>query len=124
MAMDGNDTEFEFFISEKNAFLVVSFIGSLDTKAMDKLSALQSEILSKPQARNIILNFRDATNISGDAIQFLTYLQRDIRVKPAELRICGLNPFFKEKLGKLGILRASELVDNLNIAIQSLAQKK
>lgn len=116
--------EFDYFISEKNEFLVVSFLGKIDNNCLDKLSNLKQEILSKEQVKFVVLNFRDSIDIVGEAIQAFTHFQKDIRAKPAELRVCGLNPNIKDKLIRLGLLRGNEIVDNLNVAIQSLAKKK
>jgi anti-anti-sigma regulatory factor len=54
-------------------------------------------------------------------LQFFVRLQKAIREMPAELRVCGLHPEFKKLLEEKGLLRHSELSNNLQDALKSQA---
>lgn len=111
-----------YTLSEKNEMLVVIFTGNLGSDSMPSLDVLRAEILRKEQVTQVVLFFQRVEIMSADVISSLTQLQRDIRQKPSELRICALSPSLKERLLKMGIVRGLELQDDLRTALLSFAR--
>lgn len=111
--------EFQYFISEKNGFVVASLVGQLDQNCLAKLEEMSADV-SGHQFRKLILNFRDVSGVTGDAVPAIARLQRLAREREADLRVCGLRPEVKDRLHREGILRPHELTDNLQTALQSM----
>ncbi len=57
--------------------------------------------------------------MSAEAISVLAQMQRDIRSKPAELRLCALRENIRTKLIRMGVVRGLEVVDDLKTALMS-----
>lgn len=123
--MDDSTLEFQYLIAASPPFLVVSFVGQMNKDHLNKMEQCEREIFTHENLKYIILYFRDVPNVTMDAIPFLTSLQMKIRTS-RQLKICSLKPELKEKLNKLGVIRASELCNNLQEALQLLkhTQKK
>ena len=118
---------FNYFVSSKSIYMVVSLVGQLSDTAPDSLQPLQTEVRDNTTATVFIFNFRDLVEISGEAVPVLAQIQKDIRTKSGEVRLCGLRPELKAKLLAKGVIRTSEIFDNLQTAIQRPprpAQKK
>lgn len=98
--------------------LVVSFTGDLTSQVLPSLEACRDDV-RKSKATQIVLFFQQVESLSSEAISFFTQLQRDIRMKPAELRVCGLRPNIRERLVKMGIIRGLELAEDLKSALLS-----
>lgn len=111
--------DFEYFISEKNGFLVASLIGTIGAHVEEKLRELQESLAHRPEAKKVAINFRDVSSISKECIPLIAMMQKTVRDKNASLRVCGLKPELKEQLDKAGILRPNEISDNLQTALQS-----
>lgn len=111
--------EFQYFISEKNGFVVASLIGLIEIGGLERFEKLAEDIF-KNEFSKLVLNFRDVSGISNDLIPHFAKLQKTAREKQAELRICGLKPEIKERLSRAGVLRPHELTDNLQTALQSM----
>lgn len=112
--------DLRYFISEKDAILVVVFAGSLSRASHAVLEQCQAEIVEKKPAR-VILMFRDiADRVKLPALAPLARLKAAIRACPAELRICGLHPEILKMLNDRGLLRVEEISNNLHEALLEL----
>jgi len=109
----------QYSINEKNHMLVVTFTGELSSSCLDQLESCRKEILSKKGIKNVVLYFQQVPTVSTDVIPFLTLLQRNIRAKPSEIRLCGLKPVIREKLLKTGVIRGLEIAEDLKSALMS-----
>ena len=118
--MSQNDPfEFQYFISEKNGFVVASLVGLLENSAVERFEQLAGDIL-KCEFSKLVINFRDVAGISSDIVPLFARLQKHARDKHADLRICGLKPEIRERMKKAGVIRPHELSDNLQAALQSM----
>ncbi len=108
-----------YTLTEKSNMLVVSFNSDLNSELAASLDVCREEILKKAHIQNVVLFFQSVDSMSSDVISLLTQMQREIRSKPAELRVCALRPNLKEKLIKMGIVRGLELSDDLKTALLS-----
>jgi anti-anti-sigma factor len=113
---------FNYVISHKNDMLVVSFQGDMTSAILPGLEACRSEILSKKEIRCVVLYFGDVPLISSDAIPLISQIQREVRAKPADLRLVGLKENIREKLVKMGVVRGMEIADDLRTALMSFAR--
>lgn len=83
------------------------------------LEACRQEILSKEEVRQVVFYFQNIDRISTEALASFAQLQRDIRAKPADLRLCSMKSPLREKLLRMGIVRGLEVADDLKAALLS-----
>jgi anti-anti-sigma factor len=113
---------FNYVLSHKNDMLVVSFQGDMTTVVLPGLEACRTEILSKKEIRCVVLYFGEVGLISSDAIPVLAQIQRDVRARPADLRLVGLKESIRERLVKMGVVRGMEISEDLRSALMSFAR--
>ncbi len=111
--------DFQYFISEKNGFVVASLVGLLEGTSAERFDELTQDVL-KANFSRLVINLRDVSAFSSDLIPHFAKLQKHAREKNAEIRICGLKPDIKERLNRAGILRPHEITENLQTALQSM----
>lgn len=111
-----------YSLTQKNRMLVVSLTGEISSNALAALESCRQEILAKKDAACIVLFFQDVESISSDAIPLLAQIQRDIRQKPAELRLC-LKEALREKLVRMGVVRGLEVAEDLRSALLSFSSQ-
>ena len=102
--------------------LVVSLIGEINSHVLPALEACRQEILSKEDVRCVVLYFQDVDSLSPDAISLLAQMQREIRSKPADLRLCSLKQSLREKLVRMGVIRGLEISEDLKAALTSFGK--
>jgi anti-anti-sigma regulatory factor len=117
------EIKLEYFISEKNGYLVLSMVGSITKATLGVFERAQME-LRKCEAQYIVLNFHDITRLDISGVPALVRLQKSLRERPAELRICFLKPDFLRMLVEAGAVRPPELADNLLEALRSFNPNK
>ncbi|WP_413560909.1 STAS domain-containing protein [Bdellovibrio sp. HCB209] len=111
---------FNYSISHKNKMLVVSFTGEeMGSVVVPALEACRQEILSKEEVRQVVFYFQNIDRISSEALASFAQLQRDIRAKPADLRLCSLKGALREKLVRMGMVRSLEVTEDLKSALLS-----
>lgn len=113
---------FQYSFNQCNNMLVVSFSGEISTPVLAALEACRQELLSKSEVRCVVLYFQDVGSISTDAIPWLAQVQRDIRLKPAEVRLCALPGALRERLVRMGVVRGLEVADDLKSALLSFSR--
>lgn len=113
---------FQYSFNQCNNMLVVSFSGEISTPVLAALEACRQELLSKSEVRCVVLYFQDVGSISTDAIPWLAQVQRDIRLKPAEVRLCALPGTLRERLVRMGVVRGLEVADDLKSALLSFSR--
>ena len=113
---------FNYVISHKNDMLVVNFQGDMTSVVLPGLEACRSEILSKKEIRCVVLYFGEVGQISSDAIPLVAQIQREIRAKPADLRLVGLKENIRDRLVKMGVIRGMEISEDLRTALMSFAR--
>lgn len=117
------DLGFQYFIAPKKPALIVTFVGDMDQSAIQKMNECRSEITAlSSDAKFAIFNFRDVGNVNGEVIAVITQIQIDLRARGLDLRISSINPTTRDKLLKMGVIRSSELANNLKEALISLLQ--
>ena len=122
MSQEDVSAGFQYFLSNNKPVLIVTFVGDIDHSTMEIMTKCRNEVKATQGLKFVVLNFRDVDNINGDVISVITQMQLDIRSKQCDLRISSLKPNIKEKLLKMGVIRATELSNNLREALLSLIQ--
>src|SRR5689334_11659007 len=97
----------EFFISEKQDFLVVALLGTINKANAPLIEKCQLEVLTH-SASYVVLSLHDVTQLDTGGIPALVRFQKAIRDKPAELRICFVKPEFHKILNGAGAIRPNE----------------
>lgn len=115
-------TGFSYLLAEKNKLLVITLIGPLGESGIAQYEQCLEEISDLDYVVAVI-GFREATRVDGPGLQFLANLQRALRKKSQEIGVCGLSPYLKEELTKGGVIRFSEIHDNLRDALIKLNAK-
>lgn len=113
---------FQYSFNQRNNMLVVSFSGEINTPVLSALEACRQELLAKSEVRCVVLYFQDVRSISTDAIPWLAQVQRDIRLKQAEVRLCALPGTLRERLVRMGVVRGVEVADDLKSALLSFSR--
>jgi anti-anti-sigma regulatory factor len=98
----------------------VNLVGSMQQVSVaQSIDEIKQELLAKEKVKLVVLNFAQVTAITSELVPALTSLQKSVRSKPSELRMCGFQVSLKEKISKFGILRANEMAEDLKQAISS-----
>ncbi|WP_413944398.1 STAS domain-containing protein [Bdellovibrio sp. HCB-162] len=112
---------FHYSFNQKNNMLVVSLTGEITSQVLPSLEACRQELLGKHEVSRVVLYFQDIEAISMDAIPLIAQIQREIRSKPADLRLC-LKENLREKLVRMGVVRGLEVADDLKTALLSFSR--
>lgn len=116
--MEQPDKNLDWFISEKDKYLIVSFSGTMTEDTSSKLIHCEEEV-KKRNAKCIVLNFFNIDEMTRGCMRQLAHLEKLIRDKPAKLRICFLKPDHETFLVREGIIRPNEITGNLMQALKS-----
>lgn len=114
--------DFEYFISIKEPFLVIAFLGHMTKVSAAVIEKCQAEILAS-QAKFIVLGFRDVSKIDLPVVPALVKIQKSIRDAKKELRVASLRPDIKTLLLDAGAIRHEEVQLNLPDALQSFSKR-
>jgi anti-anti-sigma factor len=116
-----------YFLSEKEVpsqkakILLISLAGPLNRNTSETFDKLIEEVAQK-SAGWVVVNMRDvAQPIERTQFPAFARLQKIIREKPAELKICSIHPELRKTLQDAGLLRFKELANNLSEALESLS---
>ena len=112
--------DFKYEIMGNDVVLVIDLFGDMDSKAVAIIEKCRDEILAQQPVKYVIFNFSKVAQVGGDAIQSWAQLQKSVRSKPAELRLCGIEEEPREKMFKYGILRTGEIAASLREAVASI----
>ena len=110
----------DYFISERKGVVVVSFVGRLEPRSLPVLTQIMDE-LNHRDARMIIFNCHDLSEIDHRAMRPLSELQRLVREKPAALRFCFLSPAVRSLLLQASAVQEAEITDNILQAVESMS---
>jgi anti-anti-sigma regulatory factor len=96
--MTQSEKSFKYFVSRRNAFLVVSLVGAMVDKFLADLEQCKKEVLGQNDVRALVLNFAEVSEIGNDAIPLLAQLQAAMRSRGVQLRLTALQPDVLDKL--------------------------
>ena len=123
---DGTDfnpkTDFRYVMGEKPELVVVLFYGKISQRENEFLLEIEGLLKEKPQLI-LLLNFHDVAVLMPAAHKALAKFQKSLRDAGKFLGICSLNPEIKLSLLQAGIIRESELFNNIPDAWKTLHAK-
>lgn len=113
----------DYFISQKDGYVVVCFIGAMSRTTTEVLELCQKELL-ETAAANVVLSFHYVSEVEVSAFPPLVKLQRTIRDRAQNLRVCQLKPEIKKLLLQAAAIRFEELFESLSEALHSFVTEK
>ncbi len=111
--------EFKFVTGEKENTIIILLFGQVRSQEVSELESLANFIVEKPQT-SVIFSFRDITQFLPGAHSAWTKLQTSVRKSGKLLTVCSLRPELKSALLQAGVLRDSELFNNIPDCWQAL----
>ena len=114
--------DFKYVLGEKEGVQLILFYGRINARVVPVLEECEKELKDKPH-KILILNFHDVANLAPAAHIFFTKFQKTVRDAGKLLGVCGLRPDVKTSLLLAGIIRESELYNNIPDAWKALNLK-
>lgn len=118
--LDSPQDRLEFFIAQKNDVAVVTLVGPVNRDNMAKLEECCLKVMEIGAAL-LIFNLRDIRDVKEPFVRPFAQMLASAR-KKGDVKISGLSPQHKEVLANFGLLRQTELANNLNDAVQRYFQ--
>ena len=113
--------KFSYFLNVRRTLTVVSWMGDLAAPHSPVLKKCADEVM-QARSKYVILNLHGLTDydpvLAGDIVNF----QQRIRNMQAWLLICGMQTRLRERMASKGLVVESEIVDNLQAALQYLME--
>ena len=111
-----------YVFGEKDNLLIVILCGSMNGKELSALEQCCGEIATKTQ-KAIILSFRDVSNIFPASFIALAKIQKTIRDSGRFVALASIKPELKTPLLFSGIVRESEMFNNIPDAWNNLVAR-
>jgi anti-anti-sigma factor len=105
-------SEFKFVLGEKEDVIILLFYGDLDRENIPALELLEEQLKVKRQPF-IIFNFRDLKEMTPAVHTNFARLQKTLRDSKKHIALCGIHPDVKRLLSITGIIRESEVFNNI-----------
>lgn len=115
-------SEFTYIFGEKDDLLIILLQGKITSKDVSLLDQCANEILEKNH-KIVLFFFRDLLSFIPAAHPSFAKIQKTLREKNKLLGMCSLKPDLKMVLLQEGIIRESEIFNNLPDAWKKLSQK-
>lgn len=120
--MEDQKSLFQYSFVQKNGTLVVSLSGEMSPFILPSLEACRQEMLLKDDFRQVVFLFQGVPEISSAAIPWIAQIQREVRLRKAELRLVNLQGGIRDRLIKMGVVRGMEVSEDLKSALLSFAR--
>ena len=122
-APDSNGEEFTYVFGEKGELLIVLFCGKMTGRSVEALERCEAELYQKPH-QIILFSFRDVKGVMPAVHIALARIQKELRAKDKFIGLCSLHPEMKSSLLMSGIIRESEIYNNIAEAWKELSSLK
>ena len=120
MAAKGSEeNEFKIVSGEKEDTVIILFLGQIRSQEVPELETLMNTLVEKPQP-SVIFSFRDVTQILPGAHATIAKLLSSLRKAGKLLALCSIKPEIKISLLQAGVVRESEIFNNIPEGWQSL----
>jgi len=113
------DNEFKIVSGEKDNTVIILFLGQIRSQEVPELESLLNVLAEKSQP-TIIFSFRDVTQLLPGAHSTLAKMQATLRKAGKLLALCSIKPEIKTALLQAGVLRESEIFNNIPEGWQAL----
>jgi anti-anti-sigma factor len=115
-------SEFKYVMGEKEDVIILLFYGHLDRDNIPFLEQLEGQLKTKAQPF-IIFNLRDLKEMTPAVHTNFARLQKSLRDAKKHIALCGIHPDVKRLLTITGIIRESEVFNNIPDAWQMLKDR-
>lgn len=115
-------SDFKIVTGEKEDIVIVLFIGQIRSQEVEELENLLVTLIEKPQP-SIIFSFRDVTQFLPAAQSVFARIQTSLRKAGKLLALSSIKPDIKAALIQAGVLRESEVFNNIPESWQALKVK-
>ncbi|MGZ3650539.1 MAG: response regulator transcription factor [Bdellovibrionota bacterium] len=113
--------KFTYFLNVRRTLTVVSWMGELSVTQASMLKKCTDEVVAA-RSKFVILNLHGFTGydplLAADIVNF----QSKVRNTQAWMLLCGMETRLREKMASKGLVVESEIVDNLQAALQYLVE--
>jgi anti-anti-sigma regulatory factor len=110
--------------AQNGVLLLVSLSGPIQRTSLPHFERLIEEVGTR-KVDWVVLSFRDVPRqIERPMYASLAKMQKIVRDKPAELKVCDLHSEVRTALEHAGILRPQEIAGKLEHALKALTPKK
>jgi len=120
MANNSNgEPAFKVVTGEKEDTIIVLFLGQARSQEIPELEELMGFLLEKPQP-SVIFSFRDVVSFLPGAHSSFAKIQSSLRKAGKLLALCSFKPEIKNALLLAGVIRESEIFNNIPECWQAL----
>src|ERR1700722_17466830 len=112
-------TDFRFVLGESGCVQLILLYGKIKAQAVPVLEECEQKLRDMP-FKILLLNFHDVAFVMPAAHVFLAKFQKTLRDGGKLVGICGLRPEVKTSLLLAGIIRETELFNNIPEAWKAL----
>lgn len=113
------DQEFKIVTGEKDNTIIVLLLGQIRSQEVPELEGLLTLLVEKPQP-SVIISFRDVTQFLPGAHSTWAKVQSGLRKSGKLLTVCSFRPEIKNLLLQAGVIRESEIFNNIPDCWQAL----
>jgi anti-anti-sigma regulatory factor len=114
-----NNTEFKIVTGEKDDTVIVLLFGQIRSQEVQELEKMQNFLVEKPQP-TVIISFRDVNQFLPGAHGTFARIQTALRKAGKLITLCSFKPEVKNMLLQAGVIRESEMFNNIPDAWQAL----
>ena len=116
-------SNFDFNIVDGQALIILNLVGSIDFDKIEKFRSIVKAVSEYKTAKFVIIDMTKVDGVDSKMIFDFARMQKEIRDMKIPLRICSIKSNLKKKLYDRGVIRDSEISENLTIAVRSLLAK-
>jgi anti-anti-sigma regulatory factor len=122
MSTSMDNSAFKYVLGEKDDLLLILLCGKIGAKEVPILEECELTSKDKPQPI-VIISFRDLDSLNPGAHSAIAKFQKTIRDSGKILGLCSIKPEVKTLLLSSGIIRESEIFNNIPDAWKALTLK-
>jgi anti-anti-sigma regulatory factor len=113
------NTEFKIVTGEKDDTVIVLLFGQIRSQEVQELEKMQNFLIEKTQP-TVIISFRDVVQFMPGAHPSFARIQTALRKAGKLITLCSFRPEIKSMLLQAGVVRESEMFNNIPEAWQAL----
>ena len=113
-------TKLSISMTDNQPVLIITLSGPFSFEYLSEIQALNSKISTLDQVNFVVFELSKLSLVESKMTFSFARIQKEVRDKDFQLRVCGTPTKLKEKLLEKGVLREGELFANLTDAVKSL----
>lgn len=116
-------SDFDFNFVDGQALIILNLVGNIEFDKSEKFRSIVKAVSEYKTAKFVIIDMTKVDGVDSKMIFDFAKMQKEIRDMKLQLRICSIKSNLRKKLYDRGVLRDSEISENLTIAVRSLLAK-